>query len=430
MKNLFSRFERRHVALGLIALGAALAFWEAWAAVPALLLAMLLLVLPSAQGSGFLGELDALLGQGRDGALVGRLPNAVDDPKLESIRQNINSVLDQTETAFREILGGMKATAENQFWRRLQTSGLHGTFKDVLEQMQAMIDRLSSAQESIAREALLSRIFLRSEKGLSMAIQHVGTALGDVAGRSAESEERATGYATSATAMADAAQRMSGALGTALSCAESSSQALGDLSSKAKVINTLTVHIDAIAKQTNLLALNAAIEAARAGEAGRGFSVVADEVRKLADQAQQSAVEIAAAITAMTTAMTGVLAQMEELGGAVSGARATAEEFSDQLAGSGESAAVVSQLASAIGKGVSAMESSMHLVAFAQKARTDVTSILYGEEVEIQSLSDLEQKALSIASAGHWVKGSEDRDALIEIYDNLFANIEQQLTQG
>jgi methyl-accepting chemotaxis protein len=227
--------------------------------------------------------------------------------------------------------------------------------------------------------------------------------------------------------MSDAADGMSGALGKAMVATENSSHALSDLSAKADSIKGLTGQIDVIAKQTNLLALNAAIEAARAGEAGRGFAVVADEVRKLADQAQKAAEEIAAAIAAMTNAMHGVLDEMNELGSSMSAARTTADDFRNRLSGSAESAGVVGKLACSIGEGVRSMEDSMRLVAFAQRARTDVTSILYGKDVGVHSLSDLEQKALAIAGARNWVKGSADREALIDIYDTLFQSIEDQM---
>ncbi|HEX8963028.1 MAG TPA: methyl-accepting chemotaxis protein [Rhodocyclaceae bacterium] len=426
MKNSSSRSERRYAALVLVALGAGLAFWTPWAALPALLLAMAALLLP-AGGRTSLHDLDELLAKSRDGELVGRLAHAVEDPTLESIRRNLNSVLDQTETAFREILGGMQAVNDGHTWRRLQTTGLHGTFMNVLNQVQSMIDQLNAAQESVARESLLSRIFLRSERGLSMAIEHVSGSLTEVAGHSVQSETLSNDYAQTAQHMSNAADDMSGALGRAMSATENSSHALSDLSAKADTIKSLTGHIDVIAKQTNLLALNAAIEAARAGEAGRGFAVVADEVRKLADQAQKAAEEIAAAIAAMTDAMRGVLGQMEALGGSMAEARTTADEFRQRLAGSSESAGVVGGLASSIGEGVRLMEASMRLVAFAQRARTDVTSILYGKDIDVSNLSELEQKALAIAGERKWVKGSEDRDALIDIYDKLFENIEEQM---
>ena len=427
MKNSSFRFNAKPLLAVLLLGAAASVYFLPWLSIVLLLVSLILVFWPNGMSTAELGRLDSLLHEVGRGELVARLPNALADPTLESIRVNLNSVLDQTETAFREILGAMHASSSGRTWRRLQMTGLHGTFKMVLEQMQALLDKLEEAQESIAREALLSRIFLRSERGLSMAIEHVDHALGEVGSNSRQSQELAGSFAESARSMSDAAQRMSVALGGAQDTAEGSVQALDDLNAKASAITDLTGRIDAIAKQTNLLALNAAIEAARAGEAGRGFAVVADEVRKLADQAQRSAEEIAAAIAAISDSMGTATRQIGELHTSVSTARTTADEFSHELAGAASSAQHVGQLACAMGEGATSMEASMRLVATAQKARADVTSILHGEDVNVASLTAMEQEAAKIARSRKWVKGSADREALVAIYDSLFANIEQQM---
>jgi methyl-accepting chemotaxis protein len=428
MKNSSSRFKASWLLAPLLLAAAGLAFVTPWATLACLLVALLVLFWPATASRAEMSKLDELLRQVGQGALVARLPQAMADPTLESIRVNVNSVLDQTETTFREILGAMQASSGGRNWRRLQISGLHGTFRTVLEQMQSLLDKLEEAQESVAREALLSRIFLRSERGLSMAIEHVDKALLEVGDRSDQAQKLAGDFGESASAMSNSAQRMSQALGGAQSAAESGVNALADLNAKAGTIHQLTGRIDDIAKQTNLLALNAAIEAARAGEAGRGFAVVADEVRKLADQAKRSAEEIAAAISAISTSMAAATVEIGDLQQAVSEARVTAGEFSSELANSATSALHVHDLSTAIGAGATSMESSMRLVATAQRARADATSILHGEAVNVGSLTDMEQEAAKIAQSRKWVKGSADREALVAIYDKLFANIEERMS--
>lgn len=125
--------------------------------------------------------------------------------------------------------------------------------------------------------------------------------------------------------------------------------------------------------------------------------------------------------------MNDATSRIGELNCAVADAKQTSDQFGLQLADSARSADEVCTLATSISDGAQQMNHSMGLVASAQKARADVNAILHGAVIEISNLSQMEQEAVGLAQSGRWTKGREDREALIEIYDKVFANIEAQM---
>jgi methyl-accepting chemotaxis protein len=142
------------------------------------------------------------------------------------------------------------------------------------------------------------------------------------------------------------------------------------LGEKSTSIDLIIQSITDIAEQTNLLALNAAIEAARAGEQGRGFAVVAEEVRKLAEDAQESAGDIAELILEVRAQTEQAVVAMESGVGivehgfeAVNRNRQTFFDISGSVRSLHENSVEISQIAGGIANDASSVRGQIEEVA-------------------------------------------------------------------
>jgi hypothetical protein len=248
-------------------------------------------------------------------------------------------MLEQMESCFAKQQSALQAARENRFTEQIDTTGLHGVFRQAVEQGNQSLVILMQNYHKEMRNNLLSRLGQLNAQNL---LKNMRTSQRDMLGIVAVTDELAklsTDNAGAARESSVAIAQVIGAMNHLVEKIEETGQAIAEFNAHREEIARSVSLIATIADQTNLLALNAAIEAARAGEHGRGFAVVADEVRKLAEDSKNASAAISSIMDTLQVDAEKMLVNADEMRGIASESRTTVGDFNTRFANVAESSA-------------------------------------------------------------------------------------------
>ncbi|MCP3852542.1 MAG: hypothetical protein GY694_20285 [Gammaproteobacteria bacterium] len=232
---------------------------------------------------------------------------------LNDVAISLNDTLDQMETFIREVSTVFDSIWDKKFYRKPFPVGLHGSFSNILKEIDTTVVKMQEAHWKGQKDNLMSDLdTLRNVKLLTNLKQNQSDLMliaSEMSEVEHSAEESAGTAQKSESTVNDVSQNMSSLIHS-IEGMRSSTQTLNVAS---KEITEVTSFIAGVADKTNLLALNAAIEAARAGEAGRGFAVVADEVRKLAVDTKEATDNITRIIKLLVDSSTTIFNDTEKM---------------------------------------------------------------------------------------------------------------------
>lgn len=200
---------------------------------------------------------------------------------------------------------------------------LAGSLEEMAQKTGAMVGRLQSAAEALARGS--SEILMSStQQGVSAnrqaaAVSETGATVAELRETFNQASERAQAVIElakkaeeSTTSGNLAVQQSVAAMEELRDQVAAISRTIVGLVERTTQIGAIIDAVNDLAEQSNVLALNAAIEAARAGEHGRGFAVVAREVRSLAERSKDSTGQVRGILQDIERASREALGVIEE----------------------------------------------------------------------------------------------------------------------
>jgi len=225
---------------------------------------------------------------------------------LETFKNNVNSMIDETNKNFNEINLILKEYYNDNYLNKIEIENLekNGELKTLITNINVLRGRI---EEMLKNSQHNSDTLIKTNKELLENMEELKSNSNESASEieeAAASFEEISGNIKMSTEninkMGELSTEVDKSVKQGLKLVNETTDSMEDINQKVLAISDSVKVIEQIAFQTNILSLNAAVEAATAGEAGKGFAVVAQEVRNLASKSSEAAEEIKTLVTSAT----------------------------------------------------------------------------------------------------------------------------------